>query len=108
MTSAVALQVGGAVVMKLLADASERVGLWFVVLGLGTVALLNIARLFVWGAAHRRYPLSSTYPLSSLFFPAMLFVALAFGDEIGPGQVVGAILIGAGVFWLTRDPGGNQ
>jgi drug/metabolite transporter (DMT)-like permease len=106
MLGAVALQVVGAVVMKLLADASDDAGIGVVAVGLASVAAINIARLGIWGVAHRRYPLSSTFPLSSLFFPAMLLVALAFGDEVGAGQTIGALLISAGVFWLTRETGG--
>jgi drug/metabolite transporter (DMT)-like permease len=101
MLAAVALQVGGAVLLKTIAD--HRL-VWSVALlagGVGAVIVINLLRLAVWGVAHRRYPLSSTFPLSSLFYPAMLVVAVGFGDQVGALQVVGALLITSGTFWLS-------
>jgi len=101
MTVAVALQVFGAVLLKAIAD--HRVDWRPAILGVGVAAVLglNLVRLGVWGMAHRRFRLSSTVPLSSLFYPAMLFVALAYGDQIGIRQVLGAVLITSGTLWLS-------
>ena len=102
MLGAVALQVLGAVLLKVLADQVHvAITLW-IVAGVGGVIVLNVLRLVVWGYAHRRFPLSMTFPISSLFFPCMLLVALVFGDPIGARQVVGAILITLGVIWLSH------
>jgi drug/metabolite transporter (DMT)-like permease len=98
---AVVLQVAGAIALKTIAD---RQGSWDVIVlgfGLAVVGVINIARLIVWGYAHRTYPLSTTFPLSSLFFPAMLGVAAIYGDAVGPLQLAGAVLITSGVAWLT-------
>lgn len=101
MLLAVGLQVAAAVVLKLIADASlERLNAW-IVGGIGVVLVLNLLRLVVWGAAHRRFPLSSTFPLGALFFPAMLIVALVFGDEVSARQIAGAVLITAGTVWIN-------
>ena len=56
MLAAVALQVVGAIIMKLLADASDSAGLLLVAGGLAAVGALNLARLAVWAFAHRRFP----------------------------------------------------
>ncbi len=101
MLLAVALQLAGAVVMKLLADSYRDLGLGLIVAGIGAVAVVNLARLGVWGLAHRRFPLSTTFPMSSLFYPALLGVAVAFGEDIGIAQLFGAILITSGSVWLT-------
>jgi len=101
MLTAVGLQVIGAVVLKSLADHRLEWDAALLVAGIAAVILINFARLAVWGLAHRRFPLSSTFPLSSLFFPAMLVVAMAFGDRIGPPQVAGALLITTGTVWLS-------
>jgi drug/metabolite transporter (DMT)-like permease len=101
MLIAVSLQVFGAVLLKTLADARSTLTVGLMVAGIGAVLVLNLVRLGVWGLAHSRFPLSTTFPLSSLFFPAMLAVAAAFGDEIGFRQILGAVLITAGAFWLS-------
>jgi drug/metabolite transporter (DMT)-like permease len=105
MMTAVCLQIVGAVLLKTIAD--HRVDWSILVLagGVGMVICLNLIRLGVWGFAHKHFPLSTTFPLSSLFYPAMLIVAAGFGDEIGVRQVVGALLIASGTMWLsTRVP----
>ena len=101
MLLAVSLQVMGALLLKTIAD--HRLDWSILVLGLGVsaVILLNLVRLGVWGAAHKRFPLSTTFPLSSLFYPVMLVVALAYGDAVGSRQLVGALLITAGSVWLS-------
>jgi multidrug transporter EmrE-like cation transporter len=101
MLGAVALQVIGAVILKLLADNFDEWTTALVLLGVAGVILVNVARLGVWGLAHSRFPLSTTFPLSSLFYPAMLVLAVLFGDQVGMTQVGGAALIAAGTFWLT-------
>ncbi len=91
----VALNIISSVVLKLMAMRSPE--LLLIVLGVGFVLFLNMLRMIVWYFAHRSYPLSVFYPLTSLLFPAMLFVALGFGEPVGYPQVGGAILISAGV-----------
>ncbi|MGI9432698.1 MAG: hypothetical protein ACR2PQ_10810 [Myxococcota bacterium] len=101
MLLAVGLQVLGAIVLKTLADRVDHASATMVALGIGAVVVLNLLRVGVWGAAHRRYPLSRTFPLSALFFPAMLVLAVAYGEEAGARQVIGAISITVGASWLT-------
>lgn len=96
----VGLQVAGALVLKTLADL-DRAHLALVALGVAAVALLNGLRFLAWGYAHKRYPLSTTYPLASVFFPVMLGVAWAYGDPIRWNQLLGTLLITAGVVWLA-------
>jgi drug/metabolite transporter (DMT)-like permease len=97
---AVAMQVAAAVVLKGLAD---RPGLPLAALaaGIGLAAGINGLRFLVWGYAHRRYPLSVSYPLSSLFFPLMLGVAWLYGDPVSARQAAGCLLITCGVLWLA-------
>lgn len=103
--AAVALQVLGAIVLKLMADRSANSSTLFLALGVGSVLALDFLRFVAWWSAHRRYPLSVTIPISSLFFPAMLFVALGFGEPVSAQSVVGAIVITAGTAWLRwRSP----
>jgi hypothetical protein len=105
MLGAVALQVAGAVLLKSLADNRAAWGTSVVFGAVLGVIGLNVARLWVWGQAHRRFPLSTTFPLSSLFFPAMLLVAVVFDDEIGFSELAGVLLITSGTFWLASKVG---
>ena len=101
MLVAVGLQVAGAVLLKTIAD--HRLD-WSVALVAGVggaVVLVDLARLGVWGLAHRRFSLSSTFPLSSLFYPVMLLVAAGFGDVIGVRQILGGLLVTGGTLWLS-------
>lgn len=105
MLTAVCLQICGAVLLKTIADNRLEWSLVVLAAGISAVICLNLIRLGVWGFAHTRFPLSTTFPLSSLFYPAMLIVAAGFGDEIGLRQVIGALLIASGTMWLsTRVP----
>ncbi len=101
MLGAVALQVIAVVVLKSLADGASLDNLAFVGAGISVVFVLNVLRLFVWGYAHQHFPLSNTFPLSSLFFPCILAVATVFGDPIETRQVIGAALITIGSVWLN-------
>jgi len=98
-SAAVVLQIAGAVVLKTLADRAP-VPPAILIFGIGVVALLNGLRFLAWGFAHRRYPLSTTYPLASVFFPLMLGVAYLYGDPIRLHQLLGTALITGGVVWL--------
>lgn len=105
MLGAVALQVLGAILLKALADQAQSAISFWIILGVGGVILLNVLRFVVWGYAHHRFPLSTTFPLSSLFFPSMLLVAFAYGDPIEVRQVIGAMLITVGSLWLNFKAG---
>jgi hypothetical protein len=103
----VSLNVASGIVLKTLADGSF--GVLIVSLGFLTVLAFNALRLIVWMLANRRFPLSTTYPLTSIFFPIMLVVSFAYGDHINLPQVIGTLSITSGVFWLgwrvPKEPG---
>ena len=97
---AVALNILSAVTLKSIADLQEA-SLWLLAGAIAVVTLLNGLRFLIWGVAHRRYPLSLSYPLSSMFFPLMLGVAYWYGETIHATQVAGTALITAGVLWMA-------
>jgi hypothetical protein len=102
----VGLQVAGTVLMKVLADSSVHRSLLFLAVGIGAVLFLNLLRLVGWGVAHRYFPISMTFPLSSLYFPAMVAVAFAIGEPVRAKEVIGGLMITAGSFWLTAKAEG--
>lgn len=97
---AVVIQVVAAVGLKEVADRPE-LPLLLVAAGIGVVGLLGGVRFLIWGYAHKRYPLSHSYPLSGMFFPLMLAVAWVYGDPIHLTQLAGTGLITVGVVWLV-------
>jgi drug/metabolite transporter (DMT)-like permease len=101
MLVAVSLQIAGAGLLKSLADARARASWLALGAGIAAVVAINVGRLAVWGFAHRRFPLSTVFPLSALFFPALLVLALAFGEPVRAGEVAGALCITAGSAWLA-------
>lgn len=76
-----------------------------VVAVLALVAVLSFGRLLVWGAMHKRFPVSIVYPATALFFPCLVAVAAAFGEHVSFAQVLGALLVTCGVVVLLRSPG---
>ena len=101
MSGAVGLQLIGVILLKEIADRHGEVSRFGVLLSVAAVAGLNGLRMLVWGFVHRRHPLSRSFPLSALFFPALLVVAWVYGDPIGLPQFAGVALISVGVGWLT-------
>lgn len=95
----VALQIGAALVLKALAD-HPHTPMLMLAAGLALVVALNGLRFIAWGAAHKRFPLSLTYPLSAVFFPLMLLVSWQYGEPVAVRQVVGTVLITTGVLWM--------
>jgi drug/metabolite transporter (DMT)-like permease len=96
---AVGLNISAAILMKLLANQT-RIAILLLLLGIGLVVLLNGLRLVVWMFANKRFPLSTMYPLTSIFYPLMLIVSYFFGEKITSYQIFGTFLIALGVFWL--------
>jgi drug/metabolite transporter (DMT)-like permease len=70
-------------------------GLLLIVLALG------FARFFIWSGIYTRYPISLAYPLSAIFFPAVVLLAWAMGEAIGAMQVAGATVVMAGVVLMV-------
>jgi hypothetical protein len=101
---AVALNIASAVTLKALAGLASPT-LWTLGAAGVLVTGLNVVRFVVWGVAHRKYPLSLSYPLSSMFFPLMLGVSYLYGDPVGFREVAGTGLITLGVLWMTLRVG---
>lgn len=95
----VCMQLGSAFLLKITPEP-ERGALLLVGLILCVVLALNVARFVVWGAIHKRYPLSKAYPLSAIFFPCVVVLAWLTGEEVGFPQMLGAGLVMAGVVWM--------
>ncbi|MGH9522844.1 MAG: hypothetical protein ACRD3E_09965 [Terriglobales bacterium] len=85
---------------------AEQAGL--VTLVLATVTVLSFGRFLVWGAMHKRYPVSIAYPATALFFPCLVVIAAAYGEPVSLAQALGACLVTLGVVLLLRPSRSGQ
>ena len=93
------MNVASGVVLK--QTGSSTLGI--IVIGFGLAMGLNILRFFIWRRAHRRYPLSLTYPLTGLTFPIAILASLYFDEPVGILQVGAALIIAVGVALVNRS-----
>jgi multidrug transporter EmrE-like cation transporter len=86
----------------------QEAPLWVTILFVTAIAA-NFARFIIWGWVHKRYPVSASYPLASIFFPIILAVGHFFyGDPLNYWKIAGAILIMLGVGLLVREEQANK
>ena len=85
------------------ASLHNDIGASVLVLTILAVVLVNGLRFVVWWYVHKRFPLSSSYPLSSLFFPLILIMGYAYGEEITSTKIIGAGIIVIGVALMTHE-----
>jgi drug/metabolite transporter (DMT)-like permease len=99
---AVGLNLVSAVVLKEAADMA-RTSLLVIAVLITIVVFINLLRVALWSSIHKRFRLSDSYPLTSLFFPMILALSAFYGEEIGPAKLIGTLLITLGVLILVRD-----
>ena len=102
--------VGATVVLQLAAAyildvAASRQGGFDIAVGaaIGSAIALQGVRFLLWGYAHRRYPLSHTYPMTALFFPFILLISYMRGDSVSTWQLAGTFIIALGVGLMSID-----
>lgn len=67
-----------------------------VLIGLAFVA--NLFRFLLWGAIHKRYEMSKSYPLTASFFPLIFIVSLMQGETVLSWQkIMGVVMIVLGL-----------
>ena len=94
---AVALNLLSAIILKEAADLKHSTALIIMSI-LTLLVVLNLLRVLLWGAIHRRFPLSDSYPLTSIFFPMILVIsALRYEEPITWGKIVGTLFIVLGI-----------
>ncbi|HWG10794.1 MAG TPA: hypothetical protein VN693_04770 [Rhodanobacteraceae bacterium] len=101
------LQLVSASLIKL-SSSTQTMPLGFILFLLGLVCVLNLGRFMVWGAMHKRFPVSVAYPATALFFPCLVAIAAAYGEHVSFAQVSGACLVTLGVILLLRPSRSGQ
>ena len=103
----IALQLANAALIKF-ASGLSAAQLGLVAAVLVVVAGLSFARFVVWGAMHKRFPVSIAYPATALFFPCLVAIAAAFGETVSAAQILGAGIVTLGVLMLLLPSGSGQ
>lgn len=96
---AVSLSLVSAVLLKEAANMNQA-SLLVISALIFLVIVINLLRVVFWAAIHKRYRLSDSYPLTSLFFPMILALSALYGEEIGIPKLIGTALITLGVLIL--------
>ena len=99
-TVTVLLQLLGAALLKQ-ATLSVHLGLLLPALFIAAAFGVQGMRFVLWGYAHKRWPLSVTYPMTAVFFPMLIALAASYGERVTASQWLGGLLITGGVAWLT-------
>jgi len=98
----VGLNLVSAVVLK--ETVNRRQGpLFLIALLIVLVVMINFVRVVLWSAIHKRFRLSESYPLTSLFFPMILVLSAIYGEEIGLANLIGTGMVTLGVLVLMKD-----
>lgn len=97
----ITLQLINAALIKYASSHLEQ-QLGLLVIVLAVVLALGAGRFLIWGAMHKRYPVSIAYPATALFFPCLVVLASALGEPVSANQFVGAGLVALGVLLLLR------
>lgn len=100
---AVGLNLLSAIVLKEAANLGQVASVLVIAIFIALVVLINLLRVALWGAIHKRFRLSDSYPLTSLFFPMILVLSAYYGEEIGLGKLLGTVLITLGVLVMMSE-----
>lgn len=103
----IALQIVNAALIKF-ASGFPATRLAWIAAVLAVVAASSVGRFVVWGAMHKRFPVSVAYPATALFFPCLVAVAAAFGEPVSVMQVSGAGIVTLGVLLLLLPSRSGQ
>lgn len=103
----IALQLVNASLIKYASSRSAAQG-GLVIVVLALVTVLSCGRFVIWGAMHKRFPISIAYPATALFFPCLVAIAAIYGEHVSLAQALGAILVTLGVVLLLRPSRSGQ
>lgn len=99
-TIAISLNITCVIILKQLADY-KKIDIIILALGLCIIFILNIVRLIIWGIIHKRFELTTSFPLTSIFYPLILLISYLLGEVIALKEIVATCFIVSGVLWLA-------
>lgn len=90
------------VATSLILDYAAHIGLNMnleILFLLSIVIVINLLKFILWGWIHARFHLSSSYPLTAIFFPIIYLIAIFKNQsEFNLFKLSGVILILLGIF----------
>jgi len=77
---------------------------FYIFIGFIIVFGLNVFKFIIWNFLHKKYDLSSTYPMTAIYFPIIYIIAI-FKDEIHIDLVslLAISFIFFGVYLILKD-----
>jgi drug/metabolite transporter (DMT)-like permease len=101
----VLMTIASALLLDFAADRYKTVSLVVFFL-LGTAVFVNVVKFVFWGWLLKRYDLSTSYPLTSIFFPLIFLTAWLREDNFRAEwpQWLGMALIVAGILFFIKNP----
>lgn len=100
-SATVVLQLAAAWLLSAFAAVKPAPALLAAGMAVFAAIVLNVLRFLIWGYAHKRFPLSETYPLTALFFPCILLLSYLRGNPVVIFQLTGTVLITVGAFVMA-------
>jgi drug/metabolite transporter (DMT)-like permease len=99
----VAMTIASALLLDYAADSHQSVN-FLVLFILGSAVAVNVVKFVFWGWVLKRYDLSASYPLTSVFFPLIFLTAWWREEHFQAGwpQWMGMALILAGIFVFEK------
>lgn len=77
----VGISISTALILEYVENLHTGMLSFYVIVGMVVVLGLNVLKFIVWNFLHKRYDLSSTYPLTAIYFP-MIYAISVFKGEI--------------------------
>ena len=100
--------IGISVATALVLDYMKQMDLnffsFYMLVGLFIVFGLNIFKFIIWNFLHKKYDLSSTYPMTAMYFPIIYIIAI-YKNEINIDIVsfLAICFIFGGVYLILKD-----
>jgi hypothetical protein len=76
----------------------------YVILGLLIVLGLNVFKFIAWSILHKRYDLSSTYPLTAIYFPLIYIISVLKKEMVVDiFSLIAIIFVFSGVYFILSS-----
>ncbi len=85
-------------------EMAETIKMFFIGFFLFVVLVTNFFKFLLWGFIHKKFDLSNSYPITSIFYPAIYFIAIIKGEAIlEVTKLIGIALILFGIILVNRN-----
>ena len=78
----VSISISTALVLDYIQNLNMDFFSFYVMVGIIFVLGLNVFKFIVWNFLHKRYDLSSTYPMTAIYFPLIYIISVVKGEVV--------------------------